>query len=213
MLYLYDKAICDDLLHSFNPDNVENPAVRVIDPEHIVELVAQIQEDQVSFPIVALTRSPDTPIDTARANFTRMHKGVLSTIDPVTNELYYEKVIPIKLSYKLTVLTTNTADMDEMIRELLFKYISMYFLTITLPYECKRKVRFGVTVDADNIERSSSSAEYLESGQLYQSIIPLNCEGCVLASYTPAKLRRLDYEIEQDTKGYETLYNNRDEKE
>lgn len=191
MLYLYDKCISEDLARSFNPDALDNPVVKVVDPEAVVGLVAQLKNDEVSLPVVALTRDPGTSIDNDRMNFTRAHMGVQSVIDPDTNELYYEKAIPIKLNYKLAVLTSNTADMDEIVKELLFKYISMYFLQFTLPYECKRQVRFGVTIDSDSeIEKKSGVLEYLESGQLYQTIIPLRCEGCVLVSYTPAKLQR-----------------------
>lgn len=196
MLYLYDECITKDLIKSFNPESVENPVVKVIDPESVIGLAAQIQNDEISLPIVAVTRDSVTPIDTDRMNFTRAHIGVQSVLDPETNELYYEKAIPIELSYKLTVLTSNTADMDEIVRELLFKYISMYFLKFTLPYECKRQVRFGIIIDSNtDIERKSSSFEYLQTGELYQSIIPLKCEGCVLVSYTPAKLQRSQTDV------------------
>lgn len=197
MLYLYDKCIVDDLKKSFNPNNVPNPVVSVVDPEAVIGIAAQIQEDQIHLPIVALTRDDNTTIDTSRYNFTRAHRGVQSVLDPDTNELYYEKAVPVSLSYKLTILTTNSADRDELVKELLFKYTSMYFLMFRLPYEYKRQIRFGVVVDADsNIENASGASEYTQTGQLYQTIIPLRCEGCVLVSYTPAKLRRIQYEID-----------------
>lgn len=196
MLYLYDDAIVDDLKSSFNPTAVANPVVRVVTPEQVIGIAAQIQNDEISFPLVALTRGEDTPIDTDRMNFTRAHKGVQSVLDPKTNLLYYERAIPIKLTYALTLLATNTADLDELIRELIFKYTSQYFLTITLPYECNRKVRFGIVVDYSDIQRSSGSSQYAESGMLYQAILPLRCEGCVLVTYTPAKLKRITTEFE-----------------
>ena len=196
MVYLYDKAICKDLEKSFNPENVENPVVKVIDPEGSIGLAAQIQNDEIKFPIVSVTRDDNFAIDTDRWNFTRAHKGVASVIDNKTNELYYEKVVPIKLSYNLSLLTTNTADMDELFREILMKYTSMYFLKIKLPYECERYVRFGVVVEQDNIEKSSGSFDYIEGGKLYETVIPLRCEGCVLVTYTPAKLKRSEVQIQ-----------------
>ncbi len=196
MLYLYDNAIVKDLQNSFDSDNANDSVVKVISPESIISLVAQMKEDAVKFPVVALDRKPGTSIDTNRTNFTRIHKGVQSVIDPETNELYYEKAIPINLEYDMSILTTNTADMDELVKEILFKYTSMYFLTINLPYECNRKIRFGVVIDPDGIERKSGSYEYLSAGQLYETVIPIRCEGCVLVSYTPAKLVRVTHEIE-----------------
>lgn len=199
MLYLYDRAISDDLKKSFNPYNVPNPTVSVVEPDAIIDIAAQLQDDKISFPIVAVSRNPDTGIDTERTNFTRIHKGVQAVLDPVTNNLYYEKALPINLRYALTVLTTNTADTDELVRELLFKYAQMYFLTIQLPYEADRKIRFGITLDlSQEVERKSGQLEYLKSGQIYQTIIPLRCEGCVMVHYTPAHLRRTAHEIAVD---------------
>ena len=195
VIYLYDRAIAQDIRKSFNVNpGFSSPSVTVVDPESSIDVVAQVKEDRISFPIISLVINDDTPIDFDRYNFTRAHKGVVSVIDPKTNELYYERAIPIKLSYNLTILTTNTADMDELIREFVFKYTSMYFLTITLPYEMNRKVRFGITIDQDsNISRRSGSSEYLKEGKLHESVIPLKCEGCVIVNYTPAKLTNVLY--------------------
>jgi hypothetical protein len=197
MLYLYDNAIADYLRKSFNPDNVENPVVSFVNTDNVVGVAAQIQNDELKFPIVSLMRKPNSvQIDKQRMNFTRSHFGISSVIDQKTNNLYYEKVLPITLEYALTVLTTNTADRDELIRELLFKYINIYFLTIRLPYECDRKVRFGVSVSEADIDYSSGSSEYAESGSLYQAIIPLKCDGCVYVTYTPAHLVRTIQDVD-----------------
>lgn len=196
MLYLYDEAIAKDLEKSFNPDNIGSPIVRVMDPEQGLQVIAQAEGDELKFPLVLITRHPDTPLDRSRINFTRSHRGVVAVVDKQTNNLYYEKAVPIELNYDLTILSSNTADREELTRELIFKYISMYFATITLPYECNRKVRFGITIDLDReISSKSGTLEYLNEGTLYQTIIPLKCEGCVLVSYTPAKLQRSTYDV------------------
>ena len=154
MLYLYDSAVCSDLERSFNPmADGQQPVVKVVGPDAIIGLAAQIQEDKIGFPIIAVTRN-EYQIDSNRTNFTRSHFGIASVLDKETNNLYYEKTIPITLSYNLTLLTTNQADMDELIREILFKYTNMYFLTIKLPYESDRKVRFGISINGNtNIEQ------------------------------------------------------------
>lgn len=199
MLYKYDNAIAEDLRRSFNPNGCVNPVVKVVDADGAIGLLAQIQNDDVKFPAVVLTRNTDTPIDKDRVNFTYMHRGVPVVIDTDTNELYYEKVIPIELSYDVTVLATNTADRDELVRELLFKYVSMYFIAFELPYESKRKIRFGLQVDPDGeMSNKSGSFDYIDGGQLYQTVFTLKCHGAVLVSYTPAKLQRGVIELELD---------------
>lgn len=201
MLYLYDDAIIEDLRKSFNPAQVPNPAVSVVNAEQIIDIAAQIQDDKLRFPLVSVYRKSDMQIDSQRQNFTRRHRGVCTVIDHKTNNLYYEKMIPVNFSYEITTLCTNTIDQDELIRELLFKYSDMYFLTIQLPYESDRRMRFGLSIDENaGIERKSGLSEYLESGQLYQSTITLNVEGGVLLEYTPVHLKRTEYEVTPVTK-------------
>lgn len=196
MLYLYDRAITQDLIDSFNPDHVPDPTVRVVDPEEIFGLAAQLHDDNIKFPIVALSRMQNTPIDSNLTNFTRLQVGALSCIDTKTNELYYEHSAPVDLKYSLTILTTRVADMDELVKEIIFKYTTQYFLTIELPYECKRQLRFAVEIDGDrDIERETATKDYIQGGVLHQTIIPLKCRGCVLVYNRPVKLQRTTQEV------------------
>lgn len=191
MLYLYDRAICKDLQSSFT-NSMGTTCVRVVDPDTAVDVVSQIQNDEFQFPAVVVTRSNDYQIDTSRLNFTRANKGVSAVIDNETNMIYDEKLLPVILNYNITVLTSNSIDADELTRELLFKYYSMYFLTIELPYEYDRKVRFGISIDTNqSIEQSSRSLEYLQAGKAYQNIIHLNTQGAFLVTYTPRRLNRV----------------------
>ena len=200
MLHLYDEAIAQDLEQSFNKEVIGTPIVKVMDSELGFGPIAQACGDIVSLPMILLTRYPDTSVDKSRINFTRMHRGVNAVIDLKTNEIYNEKVIPVELSYDLTILAANTVDRDELARELIFKYTDMYFITFTLPYECNRKVSFGVKLDVDkDISNKSGTSDYFDSGTVYQTVIPLKCEGCVLVSYTSAKLTRTTHEIVPDT--------------
>lgn len=196
MIYLYDNAICSDLKKSFNPDNTPNPVVSVIDPEGAITIAAQMQNDEVKYPLVVLSRDPDPKIDTERYNFTRAKRGVVVGFDKVSNELLSERAIPMSLNYKLTAITTSTVDMDEIMKELLFKYSDMYFLSIELPYEIKRRIRFGVRMVPDtSVSTTSATFDYLSAGTLYESSIQLECLGCVWVSYNTSKLRRMTTEI------------------
>ena len=197
MLYLYDSAIVDDLNQSFNPD-LDNPVVKVVDPEQVIGLVAQIKKDEIKFPIISLKRN-DPVIDESRYNFRWAKNGVPCVIDIDKNNIYNERSIPMTLSYVLTVLTTNQVDMDEIMRELIFKYESMYFLEIKVPYESKREISFGIVINKEEgIESQSGSSQYTENGQLYQSSIQLDCQGCVLLHYTPRHVKRLSVEVEPE---------------
>lgn len=196
MLWVYDEAITKDLSSCIDPTGGANNTVEMMGDEGMMGIFAQLQDDKITFPAIFLNRHPDTPLDQSRYNYTRMHKGVPTVYDPETNNIYLEKAVPIELKYDLHVLTTNTADMDEMIREILFRYVSMYYLTIEVPYESKRKIRFGVAINPDtNISRKSGVTEYVESGRLYESILELECQGAVELDYTPRHMQRTVSEI------------------
>lgn len=202
MLHLYDDAIASDLSKSIDPSRANN-IVKLADDESIIGLIAQMQQDKIQFPLVCLSRGENVEIDTSRTNFTAMKKGIPVVFDDEEHNIYYEKSMPIKLGYSITVLTTNTVDMDEILKELIFKYTETYFLTMELPYESKRRIRFGIQVDPAAIKRSSTAADYTKTGKLHQSILPLVVEGAVLLSYTPRKLLREDvsrYSIEANLK-------------
>ena len=190
MLYLYDRAIINDIQSSINSQNA-NPNVLMSDAETYPGILAQIQEDTITYPLILVSRDDDMPIITDLWNFPKAQFGVPAAFDNKTNTVYYEKAVHVDLQYTLRILSTSTADTDELARELFYKYLSQYFLVIQLPYESDRKVRFGIEVDLGyGIKRESGSFEFLKSGALYQSTIHLKTNGCVYLSYTPHHLER-----------------------
>lgn len=196
MLWVYDDAIVKDIQDSFDKDEYGNSVVSVVDPENVLSIAAQVQEDKIHYPVIALSRPDTIPIDTDLVNFTRMHKGVATVFDKEKNNIYYEKAVPIKLQYEVVGLGTRTADIDELIRELFFKYTQQYFITIQIPYESKRKIRCGLRVNIDDgITWYSKSSNYLEEGKLHSAGFTLYVDGAVMVTYTPEHLRRLDTSI------------------
>lgn len=191
MLWIYDDAIVQDLINCINPDGGMSSTVKVLGEEGVMGILAQMQEDKIKFPAIFLERLAETPLDPKRYNYTRLHKGVPAVLDTETNNLYLEKAAPIELKYNLHVMTTNTVDMDELVKELLFRYSLMYYVTAKVPYESDRKIRFGIAINPDTtISKKSGASDYVESGKLYESIIELDCQGAVMLSYTPRHIQR-----------------------
>lgn len=196
MIYLYDQAVCENLRASLTDEANKN--VFLTDVENYQGILAQIQEDTITYPLILLHRDDDTPIKKELMNFTRYKVGVPCVFDNKTNNVYYERALPIDVNYTLQILSTNVADRDELARELFYKYISMYYLTIRLPYESDRKIRFGIQVDVDyGIKNESGSFDYIASGALYQATIRLKTNGCVSLTYTPRHVQRTVLDTKQ----------------
>lgn len=193
MLYLYDDALVDDIKKSINSDNA-NPNVVMSDPDTYQGILSQIQNDTITYPLILVKRDDDMQVITELNNFSRSHFGFPMAFDNKTNNLYFERSLPIDLQYTISIISTNVADTDELARELFYKYLSQYYLTIRLPYEADRKIRFGIEVELGyGIKRESGSFEYIKSGSLYQSTIHLKTNGCVYLSYTERHLKRQVY--------------------
>jgi len=189
LLYLFDRAIVDNLKASLTDEANKN--VFLTTAENYPGILAQMQDDTIGYPLILLHREDDMPIDTGLYNFTRARFGVPCVFDNDRNNVYYERAVPVNLQYTLRILSTNVADRDELARELFYKYMSMFFLTIQLPYESDRKIRFGIEVDRDyGLTNESSAAEYTQTGALYQSTMKLITRGCVYLTYTPRHVKR-----------------------
>ena len=195
MIYKFDEAIVNDLKRTIDPEGGANPNVVCITIDNYQSTLAQMQEDKITYPIILLIRDDDIPVKTELLNFVRYKKGVPAVIDPQTNNVYYERAMPIDLRYTLQILSTNVADRDEVARELFFKYESEYYLHIETPYEVKRRIRFGVQVDRSfGIKNDSTSSDYLSEGKIYTATMELLTDGCVLLHNTPRhlKVERMD---------------------
>lgn len=189
MLYLYDRAIVDDIKGSLS--EAANKNVFITNADNYQGIISQMQNDEITYPVILLQRGDDIPVIKELTNFTRYQFGVPCVFDNDKNNIYYERALPVDIQYTLRIITTNVADRDELARELFYKYISMYFLTIKLPYESERKIRFGIEVDFDHgVQNESGSFDYLASGALYQATMQLKTQGCVYLTYTPRHLNR-----------------------
>lgn len=190
MLYCYDNALIDDIKASINSENA-NPNVVMANAETFPSVLAQIQDDTITYPLIVVERDPDTPIIQDLWNFSRAQFGIPAAFDKKENNIYYERAVPVDIAYTVRIVTTNTFDTDELAKELFYKYLSMYYLTIRLPYESDRKIRFGVDIDLGyGIKKESGSFDYIKTGALYQATIHLRTHGCVMLSYTPRHLQR-----------------------
>ena len=79
MLYLFDQAICDNLKSSLSEDINQN--VFLTDADNYPGILAQIQDDTITYPLILLHREDDTSINTGLINFTRYKKGVPCVFD------------------------------------------------------------------------------------------------------------------------------------
>lgn len=190
MLYLYDSAVIDDLKRTIDPTGEANPSVIMCTVENYQDIVAQMHEDKITYPLIILIRNDDMSILKQNKNFARSMKGVPAEFDTKTNNIYYERAVPIDLQYTMYILCTNVADRDEIAREIYFKYLSMFYLHIETPYEAKRRIRFGIQLDEDaGINNESGAAEYTQTGAIYQTQLTLKTHGCVWLHYTPRHLQ------------------------
>ena len=79
MLYLYDSAIVDNLKASLT--DAANQNVFLTTPENYPGILAQIQDDTITYPLILLHREDDVQVIKELMNFTRYQFGVPCTFD------------------------------------------------------------------------------------------------------------------------------------
>ena len=160
MLYLYDQVIVDKFKKLFNDSRIT-----IQPPENAIRYVAQLEDDNVNFPLISLNRT-NWSIRYNDLNFAQSRTGVLNRVND-DNTLSVMKVIPIRLDYQLDIYTVDRPTNDEIYRELLFYIDNNPTLEVKIPYTLDTSHVFNIFFNSD-INDNSDTVEHINRGVLYR---------------------------------------------
>lgn len=167
MFYLYDTAIIEDMRSIFDDDRI------FIEPaDKVFNTIARLNEDDIKMPLISLARTGTSLRDSQHSmRFT----GGLSYISDDEQTTSRIQVIPIQINYLLDVWTKHREENDNIVRELLFYYMTHPTLEVDVPYGTNLKHTFNIFYD-QNIEDNSDIMGQLEHGEYFRT---------TLSVYTP----------------------------
>lgn len=179
-MHLYDDAVVEKFKELFGTDKMF-----IIPPERAKDTIAQIEKDDVKFPLVSLDRKGFTIRDNA-INWSASRMGLADSItdDGKANIMH---VIPIKINYQLDVYTADRVSCDEILRELIFYFTLHPTLMVKIPYGLNTRHKFNLFFNPD-IEDNSDTISHIEKGVLYRYTANLYTDDAYLFANTPVDL-------------------------
>ena len=161
----------------------ENTNLRVLGPSEskkLFELTADDTQDQpFKLPIITLTRSKDIEL-LSTIKQPKSYEGLKLLSTP--EETLHLNVIPIKLLYDLTIYTKTEEEVDEYVRNFLFKLINNPVIKVRIPYNNTQIEHVANIRVLSNISDTSDISERIFSGQFHCWTIQLEIQDAFLFS-------------------------------
>lgn len=157
--------------------------LRVLGPSEskkLFELTADDGKDQpFKLPIISLSRNRDIEL-LSTVKQPKSYEG-LKLLSNAEETLHFN-VIPIKLLYDLTIYTKTEEEVDEYVRNFLFKLINNPVIKVRIPYNDTQIEHIANIRVLSNISDTSDISERIFSGQFHCWTIQLEIQDAFLFS-------------------------------
>jgi len=177
----YDEAVTQKIKNWL----ADTSKLRVLSPDEsnrLMQLKAEDSNDEpVKLPIIAISRNKDIDIEsTIKQN--KSFDGLIIGKDEATATTIHLNVIPIKTTYQLDIYTKKRIEVDEYVRQYLFKLINNPQIIIEIPYN-GYIVRHTANLRVLNtVSDTSDIPTHIYNGQFYKWTIQLELQDGFLFS-------------------------------
>lgn len=161
----------------------DNSSLRVLGPAETKRLFETSADDRkdapLQLPLIALSRHKDIELlSTVKSPKSYDGLKILAT----EAETMQFNVIPIKLLYDLTIYTKTEEEVDEYVRNFLFKLINNPVIKVKLPYHEAEVEHIANIRVLSNISDTSDISERIFAGQFHCWTIQLEIQDAFLFS-------------------------------
>ena len=174
----------DDILaikiQNWLPDNSNLRVLGPSETKRLFELTAEDHKDApLQLPILTLNRHKDIEL-LATTKSPKSYDGLklLSTKD----QTLQFNVLPIKLMYDLTIYTKTEEEVDEYVRNFLFKLINNPVIKVKIPYNDTQIEHIANIRVLSNVSDTSDISERIFAGQFHCWTIQLEIQDAFLFS-------------------------------
>ena len=177
----YDEAVTQKIKGWL----ADSSKLRVLSPEEsnrLLQLNAEDSEDQpLKLPLIAISRNPDIEIESAIKQ-NKSFDGLIIGKDEKNATTVHMNVIPIKTTYQLDIYTKKRIEVDEYVRQYLFKLINNPQIIIEIPYN-EWLIRHTANLRVLNtVSDTSDIPSHIFPGQFYKWTIQLELQDGFLFS-------------------------------
>lgn len=177
----YDEAVTQKIQNWL----ADSSKLRVLSPDESSRLM-QLKADEsndapIKLPIISISRNKDIEIESAIKQ-NKSFDGLIIGKDENTSTTIHLNVIPIKTTYQLDICTKTRKEVDEYVRQYLFKLINNPQIIIEIPYN-NYIVRHTANLRVLNtISDTSDIPTHIFNGQFYKWTIQLELQDGFLFS-------------------------------
>lgn len=160
---LYDKAI----INHFR-EILDDERIHILPVEHAIRFTAQLQKDDVRFPLISTTRL-NYSIRTTDVNFHALRQGGYQNRNSNGTNTFAQ-IIPIRINYQMDIFTVDKTTGDELVRELVFHIMQNPTLVVDVPYKLNMEHNFNIFLDSDIVD-NSDTIEHLDKGVKFRNTL------------------------------------------
>lgn len=171
MFYLYDTALVDDLRSLF-----QDSRISICPPDQVFKIWGELEDDTIEMPIISVLRSGTS---LGNSQHSMRFTGGLLAIDPITKQNNKIQAIPIQINYLLDVWTKHREENDNIVRELIFWYMTHPTLKVKIPYGTGLEHNFNIFYDS-NIEDNSDISDHPNRGEYFRTTLSVYTDDAYL---------------------------------
>ena len=162
-VYRYDEAI----INHFR-DILDDNRISILPVEHAIRFTAQLQKDDVKFPLISTTRL-NYSIRQSDVNFNALRRGGYQNrgADGINT---FAQIIPIRIEYQMDIFTVDKRTGDELVRELIFHIMQNPTLQVEMPYDLNMLHNFNIFLQPDIVD-NSDTIEHLDKGVKFRNTL------------------------------------------
>jgi len=161
-VYLYEEALVERLRNVIHDDRVH-----IISPDLTSSFLAQFDSDKNHYPAITLTRT-NVNIVPELKNLPLMIRGDTSTIKD--GLIQKARMIPMKIEWSLNIYAVDRYTCDEIVRELVFYFITQPKFYVKIPYNLDIEQEFDVILSND-ITDNTDLNDFDNKGELFRNTL------------------------------------------
>lgn len=168
----YDEAVTQKIKNWL----ADNSTMRVLSPDEsnrLIQLAAEDSGDKpLNLPVIAISRNKDIELlSTIKQN--RSFDGLVIKSNVAKNSVVHFNVLPIKTTYQIDFYTKTRAEVDEYVRQYLFKLINNPQIIIKIHYNNYIVEHTANLRVLNTISDTSDISTHIFPGQFYKWTIQL----------------------------------------
>ena len=184
----YDDAIVKRFRAVFGTNNVY-----VLPVENAIRFTAQLKRDDVTFPLISTTRLGYSIVGD-NVNYNAKMTGSFVRREDDNNNTFATS-IPIRIEYQMDVFTVDRESCDDIVRELIFFFLTRPTLVAHFEYGLDIKQNFTLLMN-DDIVDNSDTVEHINNGVMFRNTLTFYVDDARLYMNNPQVQGKIECGVE-----------------